>query len=239
MWVFLVNECKTTSAVTFILRPKLLGLLHLRACIFVTGCNCERNPLGSWLTFSERASLSGFFPFLLCLVMRLRCIDQPRETACVCACSVAPSCLTLQPLARQSPGSSVLGFPRREYWRGLHFRLQGSSCLRDQARVSVSPPLVHRFFTTESPGKPMKKPTSLKTRPQILWDKSTVLPKWILSDHRGQEAASPDLKPHSAEQRFRWQTGDVSSNFNERSGLGKLEGAFSSVVFKKTHYRLW
>ena len=76
-----------TSAVIFILSPKLLGFLHLRACSFVTGCNCERNPLGSWLTFSERASLSGFFPFLLCLVMRLRCRDQPHETARVCACS--------------------------------------------------------------------------------------------------------------------------------------------------------
>ena len=45
-------------------------------------------------------------------------------------------------VARQAPLSK--GFPRQEYWSGLHFLLQGSS-------------LAGRFFTTEPPGKPLSR----------------------------------------------------------------------------------
>ena len=55
------------------------------------------------------------------------------------------------------PGSSVMGFPRQEYWSGLPFPSLGD--LSDsgiEPTSPVSPALAGRFFTPEPPGKPYK-----------------------------------------------------------------------------------
>ena len=51
------------------------------------------------------------------------------------------------------PGSSVMGFPRQEYWSGLSFTSPGD--LPDPGIEPTSPALTGGFFTTESPGKPL------------------------------------------------------------------------------------
>ena len=50
------------------------------------------------------------------------------------------------------PGSSVLEFPRQEYWSGLPFPPPGD--LPDPGIEPMSPALAGRFFTAEPPGKP-------------------------------------------------------------------------------------
>ena len=74
----------------------------------------------------------------------------------VCACSLAQSCPTLCDLMDYSPpGSSVVGFPRQEYWSVLLFPPPGG--LPDPGIKStspMSPSLADRFITTEPPGKP-------------------------------------------------------------------------------------
>ena len=49
------------------------------------------------------------------------------------------------------PSSSVMGFPRQEYWSGLLFPSLGD--LPDPGIKPVYPALTGRFFTTEPPGQ--------------------------------------------------------------------------------------
>ena len=99
--------------------------------------------------------------FLLCLwhfspkwknwlnVVRLRGV-------CCCCCLVAKSCLTFwRPpwiVGHQAPLS--VGFPRQEYWIRLPFSSPGG--LPNPGIKPRSPALADGFFTTESPGKPLK-----------------------------------------------------------------------------------
>ena len=53
-------------------------------------------------------------------------------------------------VARQAPLS--MGFPRKEYWRGLPFPSPGD--FPDLEIKPTSPALAGGFFTTEPPGKP-------------------------------------------------------------------------------------
>ena len=72
-----------------------------------------------------------------------------------CVCLVTQSCLTLcNPKDRSLPGSSVQGFPRQEYQRGLSFLSPRD--LPDPGTEPTSPTLACRFFTTEPPGKPFQ-----------------------------------------------------------------------------------
>ena len=107
---------------------------------------------------SLRASLSGFFPFLPRLVLCLRCSDQLHETACVCACSVAQSCLTLcSPMDCSPPGSPVHGISQARILEGGATSIsRGSSCLRDQTHISVSPALVTDSLPLSHLGRPCK-----------------------------------------------------------------------------------
>ena len=70
------------------------------------------------------------------------------------ACSVAQSCPTLcHPVDCSPPGSSVLGFPRQEYWSGLPFPAPGD--LPDpgtEATSLASPAFAGGFFTIVPPG---------------------------------------------------------------------------------------
>ena len=50
------------------------------------------------------------------------------------SCSVVSDSATLWAIAHQALLS--MGFPRQEYWSGLHFLLQGSSRPRDGAHIS-------------------------------------------------------------------------------------------------------
>ena len=79
------------------------------------------------------------------------------ESVFVCCCLVAKSCPTLATpwtLAHQAPLS--MGFPRQEYWSGLPFPSPGDLLDPDiKPRSLMSPALAGRFFTTESPGKPV------------------------------------------------------------------------------------
>ena len=74
-----------------------------------------------------------------------------------CVCSVAQSRLTLcDPMNGSSPGSSVHGFSRQEYWSGLPFSPPGD--LPDpgiKPASSAFPALTGGFFTTVPPGKPV------------------------------------------------------------------------------------
>ena len=76
---------------------------------------------------------------------------------CVCVCvsrSVMTDSVTPWTVAHQAPLST--GFPRQEYWSGLPFPPLGD--LPDpgtELTSPVSPALAGRFFTTESPGKPI------------------------------------------------------------------------------------
>ena len=60
-------------------------------------------------------------------------------------------CLTLGDMDGSLPGSSVLGFPRQEYWSGLPFPSPGD--LPNPAVEPASPALAGGFFTTVPPGK--------------------------------------------------------------------------------------
>ena len=87
-----------------------------------------------------------------------------RRSPCYCVCSVAKSCLTVFDRINCSlPGSSVHGISQARIlkWVAISFS-RGSSQPRDQTKSPVSPSLAGRFFTTETPGKP-------------LWDDSHIL----------------------------------------------------------------
>ena len=74
---------------------------------------------------------------------------------CVCmhACAQSLSRVRLcDPMDYSLPGSSVMGFPREEYWSGLPFHPPGD--LLDPGIEPVCPALVGKFFTTAPPGKP-------------------------------------------------------------------------------------
>ena len=72
---------------------------------------------------------------------------------CCCGCLVAESSPTLfDPMDYSLPGSSVMGFPRQEYWSGLPFPSLGD--LPHSGIEPESPILAGGFFTTEPPRKP-------------------------------------------------------------------------------------
>ena len=93
----------------------------------------------------------------LLLVWKLRLVSQVYEhgpTWPVCWCVYVLSRFgrvwlfaTSWTIAHQSLS---MGLPRREYWSGLHFFLQGSSPPRDKTASLTSPALVDRFFITSS-----------------------------------------------------------------------------------------
>ena len=75
---------------------------------------------------------------------------------CVCASSVAQSCLTpCNPMDYSPPGSSVHGiFSRQEYCRGLPFPSPGGHLDPGIEPMSpASPALAGGFLTTESPAE--------------------------------------------------------------------------------------
>ena len=55
------------------------------------------------------------------------------------------------------PGSSVMGFPRQEYWSGLSCPSLSAGELLDPGIKSPTPALAGIFLTTELPGKPLLK----------------------------------------------------------------------------------
>ena len=61
--------------------------------------------------------------------------------------------VTLSTVDRQAPLS--MGFPRQEYWSGLPFPSPGE--LPDPGIKPTTPALAGGFFTTEPPGKPLRK----------------------------------------------------------------------------------
>ena len=97
-----------------------------------------------------------------------------------CCCLFAKSCPTLffflinffffflnfilhvqlfcKPMNCSSPGSSVQGFPRQEYWIGLPFPSHRD--LPNPGIELTSPAFSGGFFTTEPPGKPH----------EVVWD---------------------------------------------------------------------
>ena len=80
---------------------------------------------------------------------------------CVCVCvsmcvsrSVVTDSVTPWTVTRQAPLS--MGFPKQEYWSGLPFPPLGDlPGPQTELTSPVSPALAGRFFTTESPGKPI------------------------------------------------------------------------------------
>ena len=68
---------------------------------------------------------------------------------------VTKSCPTLcNTIDYSPPGSSVLGFPRQEYYSGLPFPSPGD--LPEPGIEPMFPALAGGFFTAEPPGKPNK-----------------------------------------------------------------------------------
>ena len=66
---------------------------------------------------------------------------------------VAQSCLTLcDPMDCSLPGSSIMGFPRQEYWNGLPFPSPGN--LPNPGIEPESPTLQADALLSEPPGKP-------------------------------------------------------------------------------------
>ena len=65
---------------------------------------------------------------------------------------ISDSFVTPQTVARQVPLS--MGFSRQEYWSGVPFPSPGN--LPDPGIEPTPPALAGRFFTPESPGKPLK-----------------------------------------------------------------------------------
>ena len=63
-------------------------------------------------------------------------------------------------VGRQAPLS--MEFPSQEYWSGFPFPLPGD--LPDPGIETMSPALEGRFFTTETPGKPIIKRITLLIR---------------------------------------------------------------------------
>ena len=79
------------------------------------------------------------------------------ECVCVCAQSIAQSCLTLcDPMDCSLSGSSVHGIFQARYWSRLPFPPPGDlSSPGIESASPVSPVLANRCFTTELPGNPV------------------------------------------------------------------------------------
>ena len=72
-----------------------------------------------------------------------------RMCACMLTCSIMSN--THDPMDCSPPGSSVMAFPRQEYWNG--FSLVPPGDLPNPAitpESPVSPALANKFFTTEA-----------------------------------------------------------------------------------------
>ena len=83
-----------------------------------------------------------------------------------CCCLVTKSCLTLcYPVDCSPPGSSVHGISQARVleWVAIPFS-KGSFQPRDQTLISC---LVGRFFTTESPGKPITSLIRVKCKSSV------------------------------------------------------------------------
>ena len=75
------------------------------------------------------------------------------EAGCLKIVISTQSCLTLcDPVDCSLPGSSILGFSRQEYWRGLPFPSPGD--LPNPGIEPGSPALQADALTSQPPGKP-------------------------------------------------------------------------------------
>ena len=91
----------------------------------------------------------GIFPVFLYELFSAFCSISFHFLCCACACSVMSD--SLRPIECSLPGSSVMGFPRQEYWSELPFPSP-----RDLANPGIKPvwlALADRFFITVAPGK--------------------------------------------------------------------------------------
>ena len=105
-------------------------------------------------------------------------------------CLVAQLCLTLcHPIDCSMPGSSMWGFSRQEYWRGLPCPLP-----RDLPNPGIkprSPTLQAYSLLSESPGKP--KNTGVGSLPLLQWifpiqgwNQGVLHCRWVLYQLRYQ-----------------------------------------------------
>ena len=113
-----------------------------------------------------------FACFLVRYIQTLHLTIRGDVCVCVCVCVCVSVCVSLcfscsdvsssfvtpWTVARQAPQS--MGFPRPEYWSRLPFAPPGD--LPNPRIQPTSPALAGGFFTTESPGKPLKKYIYLK-----------------------------------------------------------------------------
>ena len=91
----------------------------------------------------------GIFPVFLYELFNAFCSISFHFLCCACVCSVMSD--SLRPIECSLPGSSVMGFPRQEYWSELPFPSP-----RDLANPGIKPvwlALADRFFITVAPGK--------------------------------------------------------------------------------------
>ena len=80
------------------------------------------------------------------------------KCVCICVCLVTQSCLSLcDPVEKGLPSSSVHGIfqTRVLEWVAISFS-RGSSPPKNRNCLFLSPSLADGFFTTVSPGKPLK-----------------------------------------------------------------------------------
>ena len=125
---------------------QLFGVFKMQ-CVKIWWCRSE----GPWLQrpaciLVQVLRVTGEFPALALT-----------NLACVCVCSVAQSCLTLETpwtTALQAPLS--MGFPRQEYWSGLPFPSTGDLPSPGIKLKSVaSPALASGFFAPAPPQCPL------------------------------------------------------------------------------------
>ena len=110
--------------------------------------------------------LPGYSLWPLCTHVRVCSVAQSRPTLC-------------DPMDHGPPGSSVMGFSRREHRSGLQFPFPGDLPDPRTERASLtSPALAGRFFTALPPGKPAPKDSFTQqvfTKPLLcarLWGKT-------------------------------------------------------------------
>ena len=119
----------------------------------ITGGRCLRHlPQRSFALFS-----AGFISFFF-FTRGNRSANSKPIWGSVVADLLSHVQLFCNPMNCSSPGSSVQGFPRQEYWSGLPFPSH-----RDFPNPGIepaSPPFAGRLFTAEPPGKPR----------DIVWD---------------------------------------------------------------------
>ena len=118
---------------------------------------CTHRELCSMLSGSlDGREGRGRMDTCICMTESLHCPPETITTLLIgYACPVAQSCLTLcDPMDCSPPGSSVHGFPRREYWSGLPLSSPGN--IPDSETQPASTYIscfASAFVITEPPGK--------------------------------------------------------------------------------------